>query len=117
DFYAQDTWKVSRRLTVDLGLRWEMRLSPRSPVNTITHPSQAIATGASASNTISWIPGPLYRNSLANLGPSIGVAWDPTGEGKTSVRANYRIAYDRLNTFSLSSTLFANLPGTTYGID
>ncbi len=117
DFYAQDTWKLSRRLTVDLGLRWEIKLSPRSPSNTITRPNQSLAVGAPPSTTLSWVKGPLFGNSYGNFGPSIGFAYDPFGDGKSSIRANYRIAYDRLNTFSLSSAVFANLPGTTYGID
>jgi hypothetical protein len=117
DFYAQDTWKVTPHLVVDFGLRWEIKMAPRSPSNVITHPSQAVAVGAPASESLSWIPGPLFKNAYRNLGPSIGFAWDPFGTGKTSIRANYRIAYDRLNTFSLSSALFANLPGTTIGID
>ncbi len=117
DFYAQDTWKVTPRLTVDLGLRWEMKLTPRSPSNVITHPNQAVAIGAAPSDSLSWVPGSLYKNSLDDLGPSLGFAWDPFGTGKTSIRADYRIAYDRLDTFSLSSAVFANLPGTTYGVD
>ncbi len=116
DFYGQDTWKITPRLTLDLGLRLETKLTPRSP-NTITHPNQAIAIGAGPSDSLSWLKGPLFKSSLDDLGPSIGFAWDPFGTGKTSIRANYRIAYDRLNTFSLSSAVFANLPGTTYGID
>lgn len=117
DFYAQDTWKVSRRLTVDLGLRWEIKMSPGSPSNNITRPNQAMVAGGIPSNTISWVSGQVFRSSFRNLGPSIGFAFDPFGNGKSSIRANYRIAYDRLNTFSLSSAVFANLPGTTFGID
>ncbi len=114
DFYAQDTWKVSPRLTIDIGLRYEVKMSPSSNENTITHPNQPIAIGAGPSDSLSWAPGQLYNNSYGNFGPSVGFAWDPFGTGKTAIRANYRIAYDRLNTFSLSSALFANLPGTTY---
>jgi hypothetical protein len=117
DFYGQDTWKVSRRLTIDLGLRWEIRMSPSSPANNITHPNQPMVAGGAPSTTISWVSGPLFRNSLRNFGPSIGFAFDPLGDGKSSIRGNYRVAYDRLNTFSLSSAVFANLPGTTFGID
>ncbi len=117
DFYGQDTWKVTPRLTLDLGLRLEMKLQPRSPTNVITHPNQAVAIGAGPSDDLSWVGGSLYKDSLDDLGPSIGFAWDPFGTGKTSIRADYRIAYDRLDTFSLSSALFANLPGTTYGLD
>lgn len=113
DFYGQDTWKVKPNLTIDLGLRWEIKMAPGSTTNTITRPSQPVAIGAAPNNNLSWVPGSLYNNSWRNFGPSIGFAWDPFETGKTSIRGNYRIAYDRLNTFSLSSAVFANLPGTT----
>jgi hypothetical protein len=38
----------------------------------------------------------------------------PPFGGKTSIRGNYRIAYDRINSFSFSSTVFQGLPGLTY---
>ncbi len=116
DFYAQDNWKITTRLTIDLGLRWEIKLSPRDANNQISRPDQALAAGAPPSDSLRWTPGPLYHNDYKAIAPSLGLAWDPTGKGKTSVRANYRLAYDRLNTFSLSSGIFPNLPGVSLGV-
>ena len=59
------------------------------------------------------MPGELYRDSYKDFGPSIGFAWDPHSDGKTSIRGNFRIAYDRINTFSLSSAVFQGMPGLT----
>ena len=113
DFFGQDTWKISRNVTLDLGLRWEMRLSPRAPDNIVLRPEQRIALGEAPTNTVKFGEGKLYDDSLFQLAPSIGVAWDPTGNGKTSIRANYRIAYDRTNTFLFSSFIFQSAPGLT----
>jgi len=117
DFYAQDTWKLRRNLTLDLGLRWEMKLAPRNPEDRITHPDQLVQAGAPPTSSLRWVKGKLFDDSLANLGPSVGLAWDPTGSGKTSLRVNYRMAFDRLNTFVLSSSIFQSLPGQTQGVN
>ena len=114
EFYAQDTWKVQPNLTVDLGLRYEIRLSPNTPANNILVPNQAIVAGGSPSDTVQWVPGKLFKNQLGNFGPSLGFSWDPFRTGKTSVRANYRIAYDRINDFVVASTILPNLPGNAY---
>lgn len=116
DFYFQDNWKVRRNLTVDLGLRWELKLTPRDPEDRIRRPNQPVTVGAAPSNTLRWETGSLHDSDLNNLGPSIGVAWDPTGSGKSSIRVNYRLAYDRINTFVLSSSVFQSLPGITLGV-
>ena len=117
DFYAQDSWKVSRNLTVDLGLRWEIKLAPTSPDPVMSHPSQPLVFGAGSTNTASWVSGALFKNRYGNLGPSVGIAWDPFGTGKTSIRSNYRIAYDRVNSFVFSSQVLNNLPGLIYSLD
>ncbi len=116
DFYIQDTWKLRKNLTVDLGLRWELKLTPSEPNNRISRPSQPMTAGAAPSTTIRWAPGSLYEDDRNNLGPSVGVAWDPTGRGKTSIRTNYRLAFDRIQTFVLSSAVFQSLPGLTQGV-
>ncbi|MEO7142181.1 MAG: TonB-dependent receptor, partial [Bryobacteraceae bacterium] len=117
DFYGQDSWKVARNLTVDLGLRWEIKMAPSSPNSVLSQPDQPLVFGAPATNTAAWVPGSLFKNSFGNLGPSIGIAWDPFGTGKTSIRSNYRIAYDRVNSFVFSSQILNNLPGLIYSLD
>ncbi len=115
DFYGQDTWKLKPNFTVDLGLRWEIRLSPRvTNASSMLHPDQPVGFGLAPSNTITWVPGELYRDKFANFQPSIGFAWDPWRNGKTSVRSNFRIASDRINSFSLSSGVFQGFPGLSF---
>jgi hypothetical protein len=116
EFYFQDTWKIRRNLTVDLGLRWELRNAPAEASNLIASPNQALVYGAPPTLSATWNQGAaFYKRDWNNLGPSIGVAWDPFGKGKTSIRTNYRIAFDRLPTFGLS-TIFQTLPGITLGV-
>jgi hypothetical protein len=116
DFYAQDNWKIRRNLTLDYGLRWEVQLTPTDAADMIKRPNQAIAIGTAPSNSLTWQSGPLYNSYYSGLQPSLGLAWDPTGKGKMSFRANYRLADDRINTFLLSSKIFQNLPGSSYSV-
>jgi hypothetical protein len=111
DFFGQDSWRIRPNLVLDLGLRWEIKLSPRvTHADNMLRPNTPFGWGLS-STTLNWQPGQLYHDSYRNLGPSIGFAWDPHNDGKMSVRGNFRIAYDRINTFSLSSAIFQNMPG------
>jgi hypothetical protein len=116
DFYAQDTWKPRPNVTVDAGLRWEAKLAPSNPDNLILRPNQRIAVGEPASNSIRWVDGQLYDDDWNNFAPTVGVAWDPRNDGKSVVRGNYRMAFDRINTFSLSSAIFQSIPGLTTSV-
>ena len=116
DFFFQDTWKMRKNLTVDLGLRWEAKMAPTSsPDGRLRFPDQLVTAGAPNTNSVRWRQGGIYRNDWNNLAPSIGFAWDPKGDGKMAIRANYRMAFDRINTFVLSSSVFQNLPGIVQG--
>ncbi len=117
DFYFQDTWKVNRNLTIDYGLRLDARQAPRSAGKTpILVPNIVPVAGGPSSNTLTWQPGQLWKSDWNNFGPSLGVAWDPFGDGKTSIRSNYRLAYDRVPSFLISSFVLPNMPGSTLGI-
>ena len=102
-FYAQDTWSPRPNLTIDAGLRWEAKLAPSNPDNLIRRPNQSLAVGQPPSSTLRWETGKLYKDDWNNVAPSIGVAWDPKSDESSVIRGNYRMAFDRINTFLASS--------------
>lgn len=116
DFYVQDSWRFRPNLLFDLGLRYEAKLSPSSDGLPVLRPNQPTRVDSPASNSLRYEEGKLFQNDLNNFSPSIGVAWDPFKDGKTSVRANYRLAYDRFATFLFSSSIFQNTPGNNIGV-
>jgi hypothetical protein len=114
DFYFQDDWKLRPNLTLNLGLRWEPKPAPYTRKGSIILvPNQPVTLGSPATTNLSFVEGDLYKDDWNNFGPALGVAWDPFGNGKTTVRGNFRIAFDRISTFLPSSAIFPNSPGTT----
>jgi hypothetical protein len=114
DFYVQDTWRFRPNLTFDIGVRYEPKLSPSSSGLPILRPDQPVNLAAAPSNTLKYVEGDLFKNDLNNFSPSIGFAWDPFKNGKTSVRANYRLAYDRISSFVFASSIFQSTPGNNF---
>lgn len=114
DFYAQDTWKLLPNLTVDLGLRWEFKLAPKSNGRPILAPDKPFTVGSPPANNLRFVEKDVFSNDLNNISPSVGFAWDPLKDGKTSIRANYRLSYDRFATFLFSSSIFQSTPGNTF---
>jgi hypothetical protein len=105
--YGQDTWKVTPRVTLNYGLRWEpyfpqvledghiynfsldrfrrgikSTVFPKAPAG-MYYPGDPDFPGHS-SNYTDW----------TTFGPRAGLAWDVSGDGRTSVRASYGIAYN-----------------------
>ncbi|MBK7709059.1 MAG: carboxypeptidase regulatory-like domain-containing protein [Acidobacteria bacterium] len=116
DFYFQDSWKAMTNLTLDLGMRWEVKLSPSSDGLPTLRPDGQISYGSTPSNTLRWTEGKLFKNDFDNFSPSIGAAWDPLKDGKTSIRANVRVAYDRLPSQVFANSIFQSAPGNNTGV-
>lgn len=83
-FFGQDSWRVSRKLTLNYGLRYDLELSPLF--------APATATNAAAEQALGVIEG--IPRDYKNIAPRFGLAWDPWGDGKTVVRAGYGLFYD-----------------------
>ena len=113
DFYVQDTWRFRPNLTFDLGLRWELKPQPSSKDLPILRPNQPFTIGAAPTNTLRWEEGDLFKNDFNNYSPSIGFAWDPFSSGKTSIRANYRLSYDRFPSQVFANSVYQSAPGNT----
>lgn len=95
--FFNDDWKARPNLTITLGLRWEAFYAPGDYDNFFTKMEfrggnnfqERIANAASVNAP------PLNGTDLNNFAPRIGVAWDPTRQGKMSIRAGVGVFYDR----------------------
>jgi hypothetical protein len=95
--FVQDDWKVRPNLTLSMGLRWEVYLNPWDKDDlyvSATFPSGDDFASRIA-NLTPQVKRPHDRNDWNNFAPRIGLAWDPTGRGKTSFRAGFGVFYDR----------------------
>lgn len=115
DFYGQDNWRFRSNLVFDLGVRWEIKETPSIDGRPILVPNQPVKLGAAPSNTLKFIEGKLFSTDLTKVLPSLGFAWDPFKTGKTSIRANYRMASDRIATFLFGSSIFQSALGNALG--
>ena len=110
DAYIQDTWKVSPRLTVNLGLRWEPSLPPGALNKSAYNFSLAnMLAGVTSRTFVNAPPGLSFpgdpgfnglsgvQNQWHLFAPRVAIGYDPTGAGKMTIRASYGISYDFVN--------------------
>jgi hypothetical protein len=84
-WFVQDDWKVSKKLTLNLGVRYEWNGNPRD-------------ASLQALNSIASFPGIVEfrvpKDDKNNFGPHIGFAYDPFGNGRWAIRGGFSLAYD-----------------------
>ncbi len=109
-FYFQDDFKVTRNLTLNLGLRWDANIG-NLPDQTNNRTIEILRQlDHPLARAITADPEKLSRTtpSWTEFQPRVGFAWDPTGAGKTVIRGGYGIFYDQLfqnlTLFSLTQT-------------
>ncbi len=115
-----DVWRVSRRFTVNFGVRWE----PFDFISDTLNRNQTFDLGNYQKGVRSKVfvnapPGLLYSGDdnpkggklsgpvagrdYNNVAPRFGVAWDPFGDGKTAIRSGYGIYYDAPQLWALNN--------------
>jgi hypothetical protein len=109
--YAQDTWKLSSKATLNYGLRWEPGLAQQISNGAIYNFSaERFLAGQRTTQYTNAPPGFLYpgdtgftndkagmENHWWQFSPRVGFAWDPYGDGRMSFRSGYSLAYDFVN--------------------
>lgn len=110
-YFVQDDWKLTRRLTLNLGLRYDYQQPPVERYHRQSNfsPFETVASngllGKMVYASADYGRSPYKPNKL-NFAPRIGFAYDPFGHGQTVLRGGYAILYD---------WLFANRQGSGNG--
>src|SRR6266478_3850602 len=102
--FAQDNFRILPRLTLNLGLRWDIQTPPTDPLNRGTSfevGQQSIAIPDAPTGAL-FVGDPGVTRGIVpvrwrHVSPRIGLAWDPRGDGKTSIRAGAGVFYGSLS--------------------
>jgi hypothetical protein len=114
--YIQDSWKISPRLSVSYGLRWEPFLAVYSKYGQFDHFDQNAFTQNVHSSVFVNAPAGLFfpgdpqytadngiaGNRWGKFAPRLGVVFDPRGDGRMTIRASYGLFTDRYHMFGLN---------------
>ena len=89
-FFAQDDVRLRPNLSLNLGLRYEFITTP-------TEVNGKLSNLRNVTDSTLTIGEPWHSNpSLKNIAPRLGIAWDPTGTGSTSIRGGFGLFYDEI---------------------
>jgi hypothetical protein len=122
NFYVQDNFRLFPGFTANLGLRYEYfgpqrNVDPNLDSNFYFGGDEAVTPANIRAGSVQIAPnspaGELWRADKNNFAPSVGFAYDITGDGKTSLRAGYALRYER-NFGNVTFNVIQNPPN--YGV-
>ena len=99
-WFAQDDWKLTSRLTLNLGVRWDRYGAPTEAHNILSQFTNFFSCDYLQASCLSTLRvGPvskMWPTQNHDYAPRIGFAFDPMGDHKMSIRGGYGISYDRI---------------------
>jgi Carboxypeptidase regulatory-like domain len=110
--FFQDEWKVTPRVTVSYGLRWDVNGALGDADKNASNffpcapPEPTVCAPTGFPNGLVQVQQGfprLYNLDLKDFGPRAGLAWDVFGNGKTALRIGYAMTYDVANFSAISA--------------
>ncbi|HEY7389119.1 MAG TPA: carboxypeptidase regulatory-like domain-containing protein [Bryobacteraceae bacterium] len=115
--YAQDSWRISSRFTLNYGVRWEPYIAPYSKYGWFSNFNSSLFSQNVHSTVYPNAPAgvifpgdPQYtagnapeNSTWSRTVPRVGVVWDPEGKGLMTIRASYGMFTDRQHLFYLDA--------------
>jgi hypothetical protein len=113
--YAQDTWKANKKLTLTYGVRWDNFGNP-TPKSGFVESNFFYGDGSTiaqqvANGYVKQVPH-AFNSAIKAWSPRVGVAYDPTGEGKWLVRGGFGLYHDWVTLGNVQNE-FGNPPAPT----
>ncbi|HXY78223.1 MAG TPA: TonB-dependent receptor [Candidatus Acidoferrales bacterium] len=119
DPYIQDDWKINKRLTLNIGLRYEWASNPTTVKEPVFLFNNLTAPATTELNGFITAAHPFTNNpNIKNFDPRLGLAWDPFGDHKTSIRAGFGMFHEPVTarTYALDNTsMVPNAPLFFFG--
>ena len=107
--YIQDDWKLSSKLTVNLGLRWEFMTNPTENHNRLYQITNFYTDTAMSNVSNVFQSNPSWKN----FDPRVGVAYDPFADHKTAIRAGFGIFHDPITVQAYQTGYGTAIPWAT----
>jgi carboxypeptidase family protein len=108
DLFAQESFKLRSNLTIELGLRYAWHMTPTERFDRFVVFDPATVSLVRVGTDVDRV----YKTNAKNFQPRLGLAWDPFGDGRTSVRTAYALLTEQPLTNAVQSTV-ANPPFAT----
>jgi hypothetical protein len=117
--FVQDDWKLAPNLTVNLGFRYEDFFNPSDGLGdqgvcNMVFPSSGGSLEGRIPTGVMTCSKHLLNHTLNTFSPRVGFAWDPTKQGKMSVRGGFGIFFDKPSE-QLYNDYFTNSPRFALG--
>jgi hypothetical protein len=95
--FLQDEWRWKPNVTVRAGLKWEYYSPLREDDNLALMPiidSRGVRSALlNPEGQVTFVNGAFYDRDPNNVGPAVGIAWDPFRDGRTAIRAGYSLTF------------------------